>query len=108
MTEVHVSINQELLSDRPNGPDGLARLLESVPNQILETQATKALGGGCYERHGGRVDYQNGHTVPVLFYTQIGPLTLLSPRGASGGYPQKFGNVYLTCYPWLDSNGINQ
>jgi len=48
------------------GQDGLAKLLESVLNQVLEAQATEALGAVRHERTEERQGYRNGYSCTVL------------------------------------------
>ena len=40
--------------------DGLKELIQEVLNQILEAQATEAVGAEKYERSEGRQEYRNG------------------------------------------------
>jgi hypothetical protein len=44
MAGYEVIVGTELLPGLLNGPDGLARLVETVLNQVLEAQVTETLG----------------------------------------------------------------
>jgi len=55
MAGYEVSIGTELLPGLLNGQDGLAKLVETVINQVLEAQVTEALGARRHERSEERV-----------------------------------------------------
>ena len=44
MTEYNITVGKDLLPGIMSGQNGLAKLVESVLNQILEAQVTEALG----------------------------------------------------------------
>ncbi len=44
MAEYEISVGTELLPGLLSGQDGLAKLVETVLNQVLEAQVTEALG----------------------------------------------------------------
>jgi len=50
MAGFNVSIGRDLLPGLLTGQDGLAKLVESVLNQVLEAQATETLGAARHER----------------------------------------------------------
>ena len=52
-------MEKKLLSGLLSGRDGLANLVESVLNQILEAQVTETLGANRHERAEGRQGYRN-------------------------------------------------
>ena len=66
MAGYDVSVGRELLPGLLNGPDGLARLVESVLNQILEAQVWEALGTDRHERSEERQGYRNGNRLKRL------------------------------------------
>lgn len=74
-----VSVGTELLPGLLNEPDGLAKLVETVLNQILEAQVTEALGAARHERTDERAGYRNGYRARTR-YTRVRPVTLLVPR----------------------------
>jgi len=88
MAQYQITINQELLhrlflSD--NKDSGVAALLESVLNQILQAQATEQLEAEPYERTEERKGYRNG-TYPHKLTTRVGTLTLRIPRFRNGKF----------------------
>jgi transposase-like protein len=66
MAGYEVSVGTELLPGLLNGPDGLARLVETVLNQVLEAQVTETLGATRHERTDGRAGYRNGYRARTL------------------------------------------
>lgn len=85
MAEYEISVGTELLPGLLNGQDGLAKLVETVLNQILEAQVTEALGAARHERTDDRVGYRNGYRARTL-YTRVGPVTLLVPQTRDGSF----------------------
>jgi len=88
MAQYQITVNQELLhrlflSD--NKDSGVAALLESVLNQILQAQATEQLEAEPYERTDERKGYRNG-TYPHKLTTRVGTLTLRIPRFRNGKF----------------------
>jgi hypothetical protein len=60
MATYQISISEEQLHGLFDGDRGLANLLESVLNQVLEAQATEQLGAEPYQRTEERTGYRNG------------------------------------------------
>ncbi len=50
MTDYNVTVGKELLPELLSGQDGLAKLIESVLNQVLEAQVSDSLGAGLGEQ----------------------------------------------------------
>lgn len=50
MAGYEINVGAELLPGLLNGPNGLAKLVESVLNQILEAQVTESVGAERHER----------------------------------------------------------
>jgi len=75
MAGIDINVNKELLPGLLGSPDGMARLVESVLNQVLEAQACESLGAQRHERSEERLGYRNGYRVRQL-YTRVGPITL--------------------------------
>lgn len=50
MAGIDVSVSKELLPGLLGSEDGVAKLVESVLNQILQAQMTQALGAQRHER----------------------------------------------------------
>src|SRR5690606_39439790 len=63
MAQYQITVDSQLLHQLflSNSQDaGVAKLLESVLNQVLQAQATEQLGAEPYERTEGRQGYRNG------------------------------------------------
>ncbi len=45
--------------------DSMAKLIESIINQVLDAQATEIIGAEPYERTEARTAYRNGYRPPV-------------------------------------------
>lgn len=80
-----VTLAKELLPGLLTGQDGLAKLLESVLNQVLEAQMAETLGAEKYERSETRSGYRNGYRVRQL-YTRVGSLNLQVPQTRNGEF----------------------
>lgn len=85
MAGYDVTVGKDLLPGLLNGQDGLAKLLESVLNQVLEAQVSESVGAERYERHDDRVGYRNGYRSRQL-YTRVGPVTLQVPQTRDGSF----------------------
>lgn len=62
MADYDISVEKDLLPGLLGNQDGLARLVETVLNQILEAQSqlTQSLGADRHERSEERQGYRNG------------------------------------------------
>lgn len=88
MAQYKITVNQELLHQLflgNNKDSGVAALLESVLNQILQAQATEQLKAEPYERTDERQGYRNG-TRPHPLTTRVGTITLNVPRFRNGQF----------------------
>lgn len=88
-----VDIDANLLSGLLSGQDGLAKLLESVLNQVLEAQATETLGADRHERNEDRQGYRNGYRARTLF-TRVGQVTLQVPQTRDGSFSTEIFKRY--------------
>ena len=61
MTWYEINVGSELLPGLLSGPNGLARLVETVLNQVLEAQITESLGAQRHERSEERQGYCKGY-----------------------------------------------
>ena len=61
MAQYQITVDSEILHQLFRGDDGLARLLESVLIQVLESQVSEHLKAEPYERTDERVGYRNGY-----------------------------------------------
>lgn len=85
MAGYEVSVGADLLPGLLGGQDGLAKLVETVLNQVLQAQVSEALGAQRHERSEERAGYRNGTRTRTL-YTRVGPVTLLVPQTRDGGF----------------------
>jgi len=88
MAQYQITVNRELLHQLflgNNKDSGVAALLESVLNQILQAQATEQLQAEPYERTDERKGYRNG-TRPHQLTTRVGTITLRVPRFRNGQF----------------------
>ena len=67
------------------GDSGMKTLLESILNQVLQSQATEQVSAAPYERSQERQDQRNGF-YPRTMQTRVGTLTLQIPRLRSGRF----------------------
>lgn len=93
MTDYNVTVGKELLPELLSGQDGLAKLIESVLNQVLEAQVSDSLGAERYERSEERVSYRNGYRSRQL-YTRVGPVTLQVPQTRDGSFSTEIFKRY--------------
>jgi transposase-like protein len=85
MAGIDINVNKELLPGLLGSPDGLAKLVESVLNQVLEAQVSESLGAQRHERSEERLGYRNGYRVRQL-YTRVGPIALQVPQTRDGSF----------------------
>lgn len=85
MAGFDITVEKDLLPGLLGGQDGLAKLVESVLNQILEAQVTESLGADRHERSEDRTGYRNGYRARTL-YTRVGPVTLQVPQTRDGSF----------------------
>ena len=85
MTQIQLTVDRELVQQLFQSEDGVARLLESVLNQVLEAQVSEQLQAEPYERTQERQGYRNGHRDRTL-KTRVGTLELQVPRVRSGAF----------------------
>lgn len=82
MAHYQINVDQELLQQLflGNAQDaGVAKLLESVLNQVLQAQVTEQVEAQRYERTDSRLGYRNG-SYPHQLHTRVGTITLSVPR----------------------------
>jgi transposase-like protein len=85
MAAYEVSVGADLLPGLLGSQDGLAKLVETVLNQVLQAQVSESLGAQRHERSEERAGYRNGTRARTL-YTRVGPVTLLVPQTRDGGF----------------------
>lgn len=88
MAQYQITVDSEILHHlflKDSKDDGVAKLLESVLNQILKAQVTEHLSAEPYERTGERQGYRNG-SYPHKLTTRVGAITLRVPRIRGGKF----------------------
>lgn len=93
MTEYNITVGKDLLPELLSNQNGLAKLIESVLNQILEAQVEESLGADKYERTDERVGYRNGYR-PRQLFTRVGPITLQVPQTRDGSFSTEIFKRY--------------
>jgi len=88
-----ITVDRDVVQSLFQGDDGLARLVESVVNQILTAQVAEQLGAGRYERTEGRQGYRNG-TRERTMKTRVGTLTLEIPQVRDGAFSTELFSRY--------------
>ncbi len=85
MNDYDIKLEEEKLVGLLSKKEGFSELLESVLNQVLESQMKNHLGAEAYERSEDRQGYRNGHRTRQL-YTRVGNLTLRVPQTRDGSF----------------------
>jgi len=93
MTDYNITVGKELLPELLSSQDGLAKLVESVLNQILEAQVSESLGADKHQRSDERLGYRNGYR-PRQLYTRVGPVTLQVPQTRDGSFSTEIFKRY--------------
>lgn len=93
MAGYDVTVGRNVLSGLLSGQDGLAKLVESVLNQVLEAQLAETLGADRHERSDERQGYRNGYRARTL-YTRVGPVTLQVPQTRDGSFSTEIFKRY--------------
>jgi transposase-like protein len=85
MSDYDIKLADHKLTGLLNESEGMAALVESVVNQVLEAQMTEHLGAERYVQSNNREGYRNGYRNRTL-YTRVGPLTLRIPQTRDGSF----------------------
>lgn len=96
MAQYNISIDSSMLGNlltTAAKDSSMAKLVESVLNQILEHQAKEQVGADRYERSDARQAYRNG-TYPHVISTRIGSLMLRVPRLRDGKFSTELFSRY--------------
>jgi len=94
VADYDVTLSQALLPALLSGQDGLAKLIQSALNQVLEAQMAEHLGAERYERteeRDGR--YRNGYRERQLL-TRVGPIALRVPQTRDGSFSPEIFERY--------------
>jgi putative transposase len=68
------------------GVDLIRDAVQLVLQELIEVEATEAIGAGRYERSDARVTERNGHRAPRLLATQAGDVELRIPKLRKGSF----------------------
>src|SRR5690606_21625842 len=79
MAQYQITVDGEVLHQLFRGDEGMAKLLESVVNQVLHAQVTEQLKAAPFERSEERLGYRNGYRAREM-KTRVGTLELRVPR----------------------------
>lgn len=85
MAQYQITVDDEILEGLFQRDGGVAKLVESVVNQILQAQVQEHLKAAPYERTKERQGYRNG-TVTRTLTTRVGRLVLRVPRVRNGQF----------------------
>lgn len=85
MADYDVTLSESLMPSLLERSTGLAQLVESALNQVLEAQVREHLGAERYERTDDRSGYRNGSR-PRQLFTRVGPITLQVPQTRDGSF----------------------
>lgn len=85
MAQYQVTVDGEILKHLFQGDQGDSKLVESVLNQVLDTQVSEHLNAAPYERTDERRGYRNGYQEREM-KTRLGMLELRVPRVRNGAF----------------------
>lgn len=93
MAQFQVTVDGEVLKHLFQGDEGVAKLVESVLNQVLEAQVGEHLQAAPYERTEARRGHRNGYRDREM-KTRVGTLELRIPRVRSGSFSTELFDRY--------------
>ena len=96
MAQYQITVDQEILQQLflGNSKDAsVAKLLESVLNQVLKAQVSEQVAADHYERTDDRQGYRNG-TYPRSLTTRVGNIMLRVPRIRDGKFSTELFSRY--------------
>ena len=83
MTDYDIKLNKSEMVGLLTENNSLGQLVESVLNQVLESQMTEHLGAERYSHEKDCQGYRNGYRERKI-YSRVGPLTLRVPQTRDG------------------------
>ena len=90
MAQYNIGIDSEKVKGLLVHDDALKELIQEILNQILEAQASEAVGAEKYERSDSRRGYRNGYRERKLI-ARVGILSLRIPQVREGVFsPELF------------------
>lgn len=93
MAQYQITVDGEVLHQLFRGDEGMAKLLESVVNQVLHAQVTEQLKAAPFERSEERLGYRNGYRAREM-KTRVGTLELRVPRVRSVSFSTELFERY--------------
>lgn len=93
MNNYDIKLDSKKLIGLLSKKEGIGELLESVLNQVLESQMTEHLGAERYQHNKDREGYRNGYR-PRRLYTRVGSLTLRVPQTRDGNFSTEIFKRY--------------
>ena len=90
MTQYQITLSDEIVHGLFKEDSAMARLVEQVLDQVLQSEVTEALQAKPFERTEERQGYRNGFK-PRTLTTRVGRLTLSVPQVRDGKFsPELF------------------
>jgi len=93
MANLQCTLSEEEIQEALFGDRGMAVLMESVLNQVLQSEMSTHLGAQPDERTSRRLGYRNG-TYERQLTTRVGTLELEVPRDRSGSFQTELFERY--------------
>src|SRR5690625_3560841 len=93
MAQYQITVDAEMLHGLFRGDEGVAKLLESVRNQVHHEQVSEQLKAAPCERTDEREGYRNGYRDREM-KTRVGTLELRIPRVRNGSFSTELFNRY--------------
>jgi len=93
MANLQFTLSEEEIQEALFGDRGMAVLMESVLNQVLQSEMSTHLGAQPDERTSRRLGYRNG-TYERQLTTRVGTLELEVPRDRSGSFQTQLFERY--------------
>ncbi len=93
MADLQIILDEEKIQEVLFGDRGMAVLMESVLNEVLQSEMTGHLGAAPEERSQGRRGYRNGSYERELT-TRVGTLQLEVPRDRDGTFSTELFDRY--------------
>ncbi|MEX1407333.1 IS256 family transposase, partial [Hydrogenibacillus schlegelii] len=113
MAQYQITVDDAILEGLFQRDEGVAKLVESVVNQILQAQVQEQLMAAPYERTEARRGYRNG-TVTRTLTTRVGRLVLRVPRVRNGEFStelfaryQRSEQAFLLALMEMVVNGVS-
>lgn len=93
MSQYEITVDEETVRGLFSGDEALAKLVEQVVNQILQSQVTEQLGATRYQRTEQRSGYRNGSR-PRTLIARVGTLNLRVPQVREGEFSTELFSRY--------------